>query len=187
MIEIKLKSTALCFDFSFFAVMALCFFLDNSGICMLSLSACVCHELSHLVVMLICNAEVNAVVLYGAGAKINCELSVLSVGKKLAVLAAGCAMNFMLCITAFLLGFYEFAAVNLIIGSFNLLSVGSLDGAQITDIISIKHPLCAKLMHAASIFIVVCAAACAIIFGKHLAPTFFVTIIYMFLLKCKGY
>ncbi len=187
MIEIKLKNTALCFDFSFFAVMALCFFLDNNGICMLSLSACICHELSHLVVMLICNAEVNAVVLYGAGAKINCELSALSVAKRLVVLAAGCTVNFLLCITAFLFGFYEFAAVNLVIGSFNLLSVGSLDGAQITDIISTKHPRCAKLMNAISIFIVVFAAACALVFERKLAPTFFVTIIYMFLLKCKGY
>ena len=187
MIEIKLKNTALCFDFSFFTVMALCFFLDNNGICLLSLTACLCHELSHLAVMLICSADINAVVLYGAGVKINCELSALSTGKRLAVLAAGCAMNFMLCISAFLLGFYEFAAVNLVIGSFNILSVGSLDGAQMADIISFKHPLYAKLMHIMSIVIVVCVGASAIAFGKHLAPTYFVTVIYMLLLKCKGY
>ncbi|MBQ4165432.1 MAG: hypothetical protein IJD85_03830 [Oscillospiraceae bacterium] len=187
MIEIKLKNTALCFDFSFFAVMALCFFLDNNGICLLSLSACVCHELSHLAVMLICSADINAVVLYGAGMKINCELSVLSTGKRLAVLAAGCAMNFMLCICALWFGFYEFAAINLVIGVFNLLSVGSLDGAQMTDIISLKHPLCAKLMHTVSLIVVICVGASAIAFGKHLAPTYFVTVIYMLLLKCKGY
>lgn len=154
---------------------------------MLSLAACVCHELSHLAVMLICKADINAIVLYGAGAKINCELSALGTGKRLAVLAAGCAMNLMLCMIAFLFGIYEFAAVNLIIGSFNMLSIGSLDGAQISEIISVKHPQCTALMRTASIFTVVCAAACAIVFEKHLAPTFFMTIIYMLILKFKGY
>lgn len=154
---------------------------------MLSLSACVCHEFSHLAVMLICNANINAVVFYGAGMKINCELSVLSAGKRIAVLAAGCAMNFMLCMIACLFGSYEFAAVNLVIGVFNMLTVGNLDGAQMADIISLKHPLCAKLMRAMSIVIVVCIGVSAIVFRKHLAPTFFMTIIYMFLLKCKGY
>jgi len=187
MIEIKLKNTALCFDFSFFAVMALCFFLDNNGICLLSLTACLCHELSHLAVMLICNADINAVVFYGAGVKINCELSALSTGKRFAVLAAGCVMNCMLYICALWFGFYEFAAINLVIGVFNLLSVGSFDGAQMADIISVKHPLCAKLMHIMSIVIVTCVGASAIIYGKNLAPTFFLTIIYMLLLKCNDY
>ena len=49
MIELKLKQTALRWDFSFFAVLAVFFIWDYSGFGFAALGICTAHELAWLV------------------------------------------------------------------------------------------------------------------------------------------
>ena len=173
MLELRLCNTALRLDFSFFAVLSLFFFFDSTGTGQLSLCACACHELGHLAVMTAVGARVDSLTFYGAGIRIGARLDDLKSGERAAVLAAGCAVNLLLCAAALLCGSVRFAAVNLMLGAFNLLPVGALDGAQLLALATarlaqrragaVRACLCA-------LSVVLCAALAALSQGGGIMP-----------------
>ena len=98
MIELKLKRTALRWDFSFFAVLAVFFIWDCSGFGFAALGICAAHELAHLAVMRLCGIAPDSLTFYGAGIRLSARaVESAPPGVQAAVYAAGCAMNFLLC------------------------------------------------------------------------------------------
>lgn len=145
MFELRLKRLTVKFDFSFFAAVTLLMLLSGSNYAVIGLAVCLWHELGHFTVMLICGVKVNELVFYGAGIKIipDKQIDFTGFGTAISVYLAGSAANFL---AAALLSISEspearlFAAVNMVIGAFNLLPLGYLDGGKI--ILLIIRRLC---------------------------------------------
>ncbi len=102
----------------------------------MGLAACLWHELGHFAVMRICRISVRKLIFYGAGIKIvpDKQIDFTSFGVSLLIFLAGSFANFS---AALLLSFSDkpvlriFGAVNAVIGAFNLLPLGYLDGGKI--------------------------------------------------------
>ncbi len=145
MFELRLKKLTVKFDFSFFATVTLLMLLSGSNYAVIGLAVCLWHELGHFAVMLICGVKVKELVFYGAGIKIvpDKQIDFTGFGTAISVFLAGSAANFL---AASLLSVSEspearlFAAVNMVIGAFNLLPLGYLDGGKI--ILLIIRRLC---------------------------------------------
>ena len=155
MIEFKLFGIRVCFDFSFFAVAAVFMLFFGGGFWREALVACAVHELSHLLVMNFCGAAADRITFYGAGIRITSgRVEGCSFSRRLAVYAAGCAANFALFAAMLALGFESGAAVNLLVGIFNLLPFGELDGGAIIRMLLIRFAQPARvdtLLHIAEI------------------------------------
>ena len=122
------------FDFSFFAVLAIFFALDDSGYGIFCIAACLCHEAGHLALMLLTKQVPHSLIFSGSGICIKHREE-----PSLPVLAAGCAVNFILFIIFCLLlernSVYKliFAGCNLCIGILNLLPICELDGKKLLE------------------------------------------------------
>ena len=139
MVELKLKQTVIRFDFSFFAVISI-FLLTNSGFGFAALCACGLHELSHLIMMIILGIRADKIVFYGAGICISSkETDRAGVFKRMLILSAGCIGNIIFAGVLFAVGNKVAAAINLFTALFNILAIGSLDGAQILKYFVISH------------------------------------------------
>ncbi|MCH5323893.1 MAG: M50 family metallopeptidase [Eubacterium sp.] len=126
------------FDFTFFAVVAFLVFVDTQGTAILSLIACILHEGGHLFAMAVCGVQPECVTFYGGGIAISKRLDFCPFGKRIFILSAGCLTNALIAASCLLTmpdnKYAEiFAAVNILILSFNLLPLGYFDGAQLLD------------------------------------------------------
>lgn len=135
MLELKLGRVTAAFDFSFFAAVALLALL-NGNYALLGLAACFWHEIGHLIAMKLRKIPVKRLVFYGAGIKIVPDklISFTGFGTGFWVLISGSAANFTaaaaLC-SAENADIKLFAAINLVIGLFNLLPLWYLDGGKL--------------------------------------------------------
>ena len=135
MISFSYKNIKVCFHFSFFAAVTLLMLFSGNPVSVYSFYACMLHETGHLVIMLIMGQRVKRLVFYGAGIKIipyrSCEAETFTA--ETAVLGAGCAVNFLVCVFSVLLNgkMSVFGAVNLVIGLFNIMPMSFLDGGKI--------------------------------------------------------
>lgn len=129
MLTVRAFGVRICFDFSFFAVIGLFLAFDSGGYGWLCFAACICHELGHLAAMAVRGDRPREMIFSGGGICIK-----QSGQPSFGVLAAGCAVNFLLFIVYFaVLGrgniFYTiFGGANLFVGIFNMLPVKGLDG-----------------------------------------------------------
>lgn len=136
MFELRFKGFTAAFDFSFFAAVTLLMLIGNNRYALFGLAACVWHELGHFAVMRFCGISVKRLVFYGAGIKIvpDKQMDFTGFDRQLAVFLAGSGANFF---AAAVLSVSEnpavriFAAVNSVIGAFNLLPLQYLDGGKI--------------------------------------------------------
>lgn len=189
MIEMNIKSMALRWDFSFFAVLALFFSLDSSGFGLTALSICAAHELAHLAVMKCCAIPVESVTFYGAGIRIaapQTELHPPSV--QAAVYGAGCIMNFILAGVLFACGYSNAAAVSLFSGLFNLLPVGEFDGRRLLRLL-FTHTLPPERIDSALFIcgILSVTLGCAVVFfiGRGAGITLVSTMVYLIVMSLK--
>lgn len=189
MIEIKLRRTALRWDFSFFAVLAVFFRLDSSGFGVTALAVCAAHELAHLAVMLIFGIKPESLTFYGAGIRITApDVESRSRGVQAAVYSAGCVMNFLLAAVLLYAGLPRGAAVSLFTGCFNLLPVGEFDGRRLLRLAVVSHAppervdvimlLCAVL---SAVSFAVAVIACA---GR-VSPTLLITSAYIVIMSLR--
>lgn len=124
--------------FSFFAVIALTGLLGGaqSEKMLIMLACCLLHESGHIAAMLLFGCRPTELTFYGAGIMLSPPKRLGSFAQDAAVLASGCAVNFLLafatCIATGELTF--FAQTNLLLGGFNLLPVGCLDGGRLIDL-----------------------------------------------------
>ncbi len=189
MIELKLNKTLLRIDFSFFAVVALFLFLDNSGFGMSALLACGLHELSHLAVMTAFGISPEVIFFYGAGIRItSSRTEYAKTPARILILSAGCAANFaaaaLFCIT----GNLPAAAINLFTGIFNLLPIGELDGAALLKTLFIK--ICRpenvdRCMKASGIVSAVLVLITVILSGGGVSFTLITTALYIIIVCSK--
>ncbi len=135
MLVFQLGTSKLKIDFSFAAIVAIYTYLDKQGIGNMILSALLCHESGHLITMLLFELNIEEIVLYGAGIRISSDLGRLTIWKKLIVCSAGCIMNIFLAVLSYCCGAYGFSAINLVMCCFNLLPIGELDGAEISNLL----------------------------------------------------
>lgn len=136
MISIRFFKTVIGIDFSFLAVLALFLAFDKSGYAVLALFSCAVHETGHLAVMLMKGNIPDEISFHGGGIRI-----VSREDNSIAALLAGSAANFLTAgIAVTVLIFYGaddssalqlFAAMNLMIGVFNFIPAGSLDGKKL--------------------------------------------------------
>ncbi len=138
MIAFKLLRTELCFDFSFFAVLAL-FFFFSSDMGMSTFMSCLFHEFGHLLVMAWLDVPVERVLFYGGGICISADIRRLPLMQRIAVLLAGCAFNLMLAGVFLSLGMQSAAAINLMTAALNLLPFSQLDGSQIAESLARRY------------------------------------------------
>ena len=140
MLELKFKHVVLIFDFSFFAVVSLMLLFSNGKYIIMCLLACLWHETGHLIAMLQTNVKVDKICIYGGGIRISPDKSFdfTPFRVRLCVLLAGSALNF---VTFMMLknsqydAWAFFAAINAVIGAFNMLPLQFLDGGKILILI----------------------------------------------------
>lgn len=188
MIELRLKKTLLRLDFSFFAVVALFLFLDESGLGLSALAACGLHELSHLAVMTVFGLPADEITFYGAGIRISSSRTDERGGTaRVLILLAGCMANFAAATLFWRLGNLAAAAINLCTGIFNLLPLGELDGAVLLKTLFIK--ICKpenvdKFMKAAAVLSGGVVIAAVLLLGGGISFTLATTLLYIIIVGC---
>lgn len=189
MIEFKLRRTALRWDFSFFAVLAVFFWLDKSGFGLMALAVCAAHELAHLIVMRIFSISPETVTFYGAGIRITAsETESRSASVQAAVYAAGCVMNFILAAVLFALKQENAAAVSLFTGLFNLLPVGEFDGRRLLKlalIAAVSPENVDNVLRLCGIISTIICTAAVIIIGRGASLTLLTTMIYLIIMSFR--
>ena len=174
------------FDFSFFAVMAIFFALDDSGYGIFCIAACLCHETGHLVLLLIAKHVPQQLIFSGSGICIKQEGE-----PSIPVLAAGCAVNFILFIIFYFLleqdSIYKlmFAGSNLCRGIMNLLPIGELDGKKLlerffTVFLPFRAAQQALFISELAGFVLAAAAVAVLLFSGTINTTSIFVIIYVF-------
>lgn len=189
MIELRLRKTLLRLDFSFFAVVALFLFLDESGFGLSALAACGLHELSHLVVMTAFGVPADEITFYGAGIRITSSQTNERGGAvRVLILLAGCTANFAAAVLFWRLGNYVAAVINLCTGLFNLMPLGELDGAALLKTLFIK--MCKpenidKYMKASAMISGFVVAAAVFLLGGGISFTLATTLLYIVIVGCR--
>lgn len=156
--KIKIKNTTYGVSFSFFFVVALVSVCSGTQADMLfvTLMCCALHELGHLVLMTAFGSSPQEIVVYGGGIRITPDNKQLSKYHELAVLFAGPAVNFMLCLLSYMAnGGGFFCQVNFLLGALNLLPFRYFDGGRILALLA-NGKVC-ELFRA--VFILLSAAA----------------------------
>ena len=136
--KIKTKHFLLVLSPLFFAVITLLLTFSVDSVVIITLLSSVLHELGHLILLVKYGCKIKSVTLSYYGMKIIRENEIsLDFGKEIAVCLSGVTVNLVISIlfTVFYLTFknqflLKVSVVNLILGLFNLLPVGLLDGAR---------------------------------------------------------
>ena len=105
-------------------------YADDQGVLPGILLSCALHELGHLAVLSLLNVPVKRIRVTTVGAEICVQVGMSYWGELLVVLA-GPAVNFLLAaLLCRVPGGETLAGMNLVLGCFNLLPVGRLDGGR---------------------------------------------------------
>ena len=108
-------------------------YMDEQGIFWHTIIGCGIHELCHLLVLRLMGIPVQRVRITIVGAEI-CVGGGMSYGGEMAAALAGPTGNLLLAwLASRMFGGEVFAGVNLILGLFNLLPVGRLDGGRVLN------------------------------------------------------
>lgn len=106
-------------------------YVDTQGILIPAALGCVMHEIGHLIMMRWLGCSVQRIRITAVGAEI-CLSQMISYTKEIAVALAGPAVNLALAaVLCRVPGGMAASGLNLALGCFNLLPVGSLDGGRI--------------------------------------------------------
>jgi len=118
-------------SFLFFAVVTIYLILDRSGFGYCGVFAAVIHEIGHLIACCLSNAKPSSVTLSVEGIRLVSSERYLPLRKELFILLAGSSVNLLLGFLFSLAGsetFVKLALSQFLIGGFNLLPIGALDG-----------------------------------------------------------
>ncbi|MCL1904200.1 MAG: hypothetical protein FWF94_07270 [Oscillospiraceae bacterium] len=175
MIKLKAAGIEIGIDFTFFALIAIYITFDTTGFAVISLLTCIIHEAGHLTTMFIFRQKPESIVFRGGGIRIgesyNADGALKTIGfkERFIVLISGSAVN--ICLFLFLYfslpktNIYPimFAILNLIIGLFNLLPIGCLDGKQLLELFLPERIL--NIVEALFLILVVIIVIIAVISG----------------------
>lgn len=118
-------------------MLTLMFILDDKGNALDTVIAFSLHETAHIITILAFGGKLNYVSFSMCEIDIKTEKEYFCTWQKIIVSLSGPFCNFLL---AFLFG-GDFATINLIIGSFQLLPVISLDGDCVLEAISVNEKI----------------------------------------------
>ena len=129
-----IKTTRIDLGFPFAASAAVILMLDKSGTALLIFLCCALHEAGHILLLSLCSAPPDAIVLGVFGMRIDRGETCLDYRREALCALAGPAANFLLSLSALSFAEKYPAALNLAalsagIGVFNLLPVEPMDGA----------------------------------------------------------
>ena len=136
--KLKVKNTTYGVSFSFFFVIALvtiCSATQTEKL-LLTLVSCALHELGHLILMTAFGSSPQEIVVYGGGIRITPDNKQLSKSHDIAVLFAGPAVNFALCLLTYLTNGGFFCQVNFLLGALNLMPFRYFDGGRILALLA---------------------------------------------------
>ena len=140
MFRIKIRGVWLGVSFGFPAVIAVVLLAGGTDILKLMtvLLCSVMHECGHLAFMLFFDRTPEAVTLYCGGIRITPRQGRIdSFGRDMAILLAGCGVNFILAGLGLLFGGMTFfVRANFILGAFNLLPFRYFDGGRALEMLA---------------------------------------------------
>lgn len=152
--------------FSFFAVISLtCLLGSDSGRMMIMLACCGLHECGHIAAMLACGCKPSCVTIYGGGICLTPPGHLNSFAADILILTSGCAVNFILAFASVVTvgEMTFFAQINLLLGGFNLLPVGYLDGGKLIGLL--LSPSKAKAVKTVFALLIAALAVTAVVYG----------------------
>ncbi len=139
MIEFIIFGINIKFKFLFFAVISFLAILDKTNISMIALFSSLIHEMGHIIASFICKKKPKEISFETFGIRMFQPDKVIPYNQEIFILFLGPLLNIIL--SFIFLFFYEQSSnfllwgySNLIIGVFNLLPIGSLDGGRILHI-----------------------------------------------------
>lgn len=137
MFEVNIGAVRVRLYFGFFAVVLFSFFAgqaDSFGV-IAALICCILHELGHLAAMCLLSSPPDKICFYAGGIKIIPRRAGMdSRAVSAVILAAGCAVNFLLAAISRSLGLIQLFEINLALGVFNFLPFSYFDGGRILEL-----------------------------------------------------
>lgn len=136
------KKLTIEMSFYFFAVIALVISSDKSNLSLYFFISMFIHEIGHLITILYYKIKIKKISFKIYGIKIEIDQNkYLNNYQEILILLSGSLSNFAtaLVIYIFNINLKPLLIANLIIGTFNLLPVDSLDGGKITNIILFSY------------------------------------------------
>lgn len=161
MLEFKTKYYKIKLSFSFFAVLAVLFFLSDNFAVITALLCCFMHEFGHMIMMHRFSVPISEIMLYGGGIKLVSESERLYDKKsEICVLLAGAVVN-ILCFFIFRGLIPLFAYTSLILGLFNLLPFKYFDGGRVLklifeDSVSVSMNSAYKVIRSVLVILTIC-------------------------------
>lgn len=121
-----------------FVVLCWAAFMHKMMSLMICLLALALHEIGHIIMIYLLKEKIAIfrIIPFGFSCRLKNQSKVAE-KKMIKILIAGPAMNFLMA-GLFFYWTTEFAVINALLGMFNLLPVGELDGARIFQIVSIQ-------------------------------------------------
>ncbi len=136
MLRFRLGGVSIRLYFGFFAMLTFYFYLygGDSGAVGAALTCCLLHETGHLAAMLLLGCPPKAVCFYAGGIKLVPKSRLVPRPRQTIILAAGCAVNFLLAAVSGALGLRGLMYVSLVVGLINLLPLKALDGGRLISL-----------------------------------------------------
>ena len=138
MLRLEIKNTIIEIRASFFLVITFMLLICDNVIVLISLFSSLIHECGHLISMIALKENPQRLLFSASGLRIDRKCRpCLSFSKEIIIALSGVGVNLIISLCAYLIYifshkelFLAVCAVNLVIASFNLLPVESLDGAR---------------------------------------------------------
>lgn len=127
----KIKGVEFSFRFGFFASAAVFSLLGTGNLGIAVICSCIIHECGHIFAAILCNVKLSAIVFRTGGIRMEKQGGISSFSKDIFILFAGPCFNLLAAFFYYRYGCFSAFSVNLILGLFNLLPFGSLDGGGV--------------------------------------------------------
>lgn len=131
MIRFVWRGFTLEFTFLFAATVAFCLLTDESGVSILALSACLLHEIGHLLAFCLTGYRPRAMVFELTGIRLIPSERLPGFAQNLLIQSGGVLANLICGAVFWLFHRNSAAAVHIILACFSLLPLRTLDGGQI--------------------------------------------------------
>ena len=161
MLEFSIRDHKIKLSFSFFAVLAVLFFIGDNFAVITALLCCFIHEFGHMIMMHRFSVPINEIMLYGGGIKLVSKTDRLYDKKsEIYVLLAGAGVN-ILCFFIFKGFLTQLAYTSLILGLFNLLPFKYFDGGRVLklifeDSVSVSMNSAYKVIRSVLVLVTIC-------------------------------
>lgn len=135
MIKFSVFGFEIAVTFGFLFIISLTALLNSPALAFLALASCVIHELGHCLAAVILNVKMSRITFWSGGIQMRRECRLISAGDEAVILLCGPLFNFIFAAGYAVCGMNYAFGINLILGLFNLLPFGSLDGGSIIRVV----------------------------------------------------